>query len=119
MRHACAILTASLLGLSLSAANAKDARMTTDVMTGSGLVCDTKEQAEDTVLNFVFTDVDETHVVEIENAVLHHRRADPDPDASATIRLTRTAWNDMALFGIWIRPFMVHRLTESVIAELA
>ncbi len=51
------------------------------------------EEAEDLVLNFVFTDIDETHVVEIENAVLHHRQGEPDPDARATIRLTREVWN--------------------------
>ena len=39
--------------------------------------------------NFVFTDVGETHVLELENAVLHHRRAPPSPDADATVRLTR------------------------------
>jgi alkyl sulfatase BDS1-like metallo-beta-lactamase superfamily hydrolase len=42
------------------------------------------------VLNFVFTDLGETHVLVLENAVLHHRRRDaPDPDAAATVRLTR------------------------------
>jgi alkyl sulfatase BDS1-like metallo-beta-lactamase superfamily hydrolase len=40
-------------------------------------------------LNFVFTDVGETHVVELENAVLHHRRREADPSATATVRLTR------------------------------
>jgi len=41
-------------------------------------------------LNFVFTDVGETHVVDLENAVLHHRqRAAADPTATATVRLTR------------------------------
>lgn len=39
--------------------------------------------------NFVFTDVGETHVVELVNAVLHHRRAEPLADADATVRLTR------------------------------
>jgi len=39
--------------------------------------------------NFVFTDLDETHVVEVENAVLRHRRAEPVADADATVRLTR------------------------------
>jgi len=39
--------------------------------------------------NFVFTDVGETHVLELENAVLHHRRAGPAADADATVRLTR------------------------------
>jgi alkyl sulfatase BDS1-like metallo-beta-lactamase superfamily hydrolase len=39
--------------------------------------------------NFVFTDVGETHVLEVENAVLHHRQAEPAADADATVRLTR------------------------------
>jgi len=39
--------------------------------------------------NFVFTDVGETHVLELENAVLHHREADVVTDADATVRLTR------------------------------
>jgi len=49
----------------------------------------------DAVLNFVFADIGETHVVEIENAVLHHRRAEADPDADATIRMTREIWNGL------------------------
>ena len=39
--------------------------------------------------NFVFTDVGETHVLELDNAVLHHRRAESVADADATVRLTR------------------------------
>lgn len=39
--------------------------------------------------NFVFTDVGETHVLELGNGVLHHRRAEPAADAEATVRLTR------------------------------
>ena len=39
--------------------------------------------------NFVFTDVGETHVLELDNAVLHHRRGEPVAGADATVRLTR------------------------------
>jgi alkyl sulfatase BDS1-like metallo-beta-lactamase superfamily hydrolase len=39
--------------------------------------------------NFVFTDVGETHVVELENSVLHHHRSEPAADADATVHLTR------------------------------
>jgi alkyl sulfatase BDS1-like metallo-beta-lactamase superfamily hydrolase len=39
--------------------------------------------------NFVFDDVHETHVIELENSVLHHRQADPVPGANATVHLTR------------------------------
>jgi alkyl sulfatase BDS1-like metallo-beta-lactamase superfamily hydrolase len=41
------------------------------------------------LFNFVFTDLDETHVLELDNAVLHHRRGEPVADADATVRLTR------------------------------
>jgi len=45
---------------------------------------------EPLILNFVFTDAGETHVLELENAVLHHRKRDePAPNAAATVRLTR------------------------------
>ncbi len=40
-------------------------------------------------INFTFTDVGETHVLQLENAVLHHRLDTPDPAAVATVRLTR------------------------------
>jgi alkyl sulfatase BDS1-like metallo-beta-lactamase superfamily hydrolase len=39
--------------------------------------------------NFIFDDVGETHVVELENAVLHHRQAEPVANADATVHLTR------------------------------
>jgi alkyl sulfatase BDS1-like metallo-beta-lactamase superfamily hydrolase len=39
--------------------------------------------------NFIFTDVNETHVLELDNAVLRHWRAAPVADADATVRLTR------------------------------
>jgi len=42
----------------------------------------------DTVINFVFTDLGETHVIWLENAVLHHEARVADPDADATVRLT-------------------------------
>jgi alkyl sulfatase BDS1-like metallo-beta-lactamase superfamily hydrolase len=45
---------------------------------------------KDLRINFVFTDLGETHAVHLENGVLHHRRqAEPDPDAGVTMRLTR------------------------------
>jgi alkyl sulfatase BDS1-like metallo-beta-lactamase superfamily hydrolase len=50
-----------------------------------GPAADGKELA----LNFVFTDLGETHVLVLENAVLHHARRDPDPAAAATVHLTK------------------------------
>jgi len=39
-------------------------------------------------LNFVFTDLDESWVLRLRNAVLHHRREAPHPEADATVRIT-------------------------------
>lgn len=47
-----------------------------------------KADGKELRLNFVFTDLGETHVVELSNGVLHHRKAEADPSADATIRLT-------------------------------
>ncbi len=52
-------------------------------------------EGKDTVLNFVFSDIEQTHVVELENAVLHHHEGAAREDADATVTLTRTAWNDL------------------------
>jgi alkyl sulfatase BDS1-like metallo-beta-lactamase superfamily hydrolase len=41
------------------------------------------------IFNFIFEDAGETHVLELSNAVLHHRRAEAVPGADATVRLTR------------------------------
>jgi len=48
-----------------------------------------KAVGKDVTLNFVFTDLGESHVVTVENAVLHHAKRDPDPGAAATVKLTR------------------------------
>ena len=53
------------------------------------------QEKEGLVLNFIFTDVEETHVVEIENGVLHHHQAPPREGANATMKLTRVAWDQI------------------------
>jgi len=40
-------------------------------------------------LNFVFTDLGETHVLNVENGVLHHWQREADATAGVTVRLTR------------------------------
>ena len=44
------------------------------------------------VLNLVLTDVGETWVLELGNSVLHHRRRPADPEADATLEITRSLW---------------------------
>jgi alkyl sulfatase BDS1-like metallo-beta-lactamase superfamily hydrolase len=52
-----------------------------------------KAEGKDTVLNFVFSDIDETHVIELENAVLHHAQKPARSDADATVTMSRDTWN--------------------------
>jgi alkyl sulfatase BDS1-like metallo-beta-lactamase superfamily hydrolase len=47
-----------------------------------------KAEGRDTVVNVEFTDIGESYVLFLENAVLHHRKGPPDSRADATIRLT-------------------------------
>jgi alkyl sulfatase BDS1-like metallo-beta-lactamase superfamily hydrolase len=46
-------------------------------------------EGKDLKINLVLTDAKESHVMWIENAVLHHRKAPPAVDANATLALTR------------------------------
>jgi len=48
-----------------------------------------KADGESLRLNFIFTDIEEEYVLTVANAVLHARRGAPDPEADATVRLTR------------------------------
>ena len=43
-------------------------------------------------INLIFQDSGESYVLWIEHAVLHHRRAPPDPQADASLTLTRPAF---------------------------
>lgn len=48
-----------------------------------------KADGADTTLNLTFTDLGQTWVLSLKNAVLHAAQRDPDPDANATVTLTR------------------------------
>ena len=40
------------------------------------------------IVNFVFTDLDQSYVLEVKNSVLHYKESPPHPDANATLRIT-------------------------------
>jgi alkyl sulfatase BDS1-like metallo-beta-lactamase superfamily hydrolase len=48
-------------------------------------------------INFVFTDLAETHVLTLKNSVLHHRQAEADREANATLNITHDLFLDIAL----------------------
>jgi alkyl sulfatase BDS1-like metallo-beta-lactamase superfamily hydrolase len=59
--------------------------------------------AKPLALNFVFTDAGETHVLVLENAVLHHEQRDADPNAAVTVRFTRDLFLRMATGQVGLR----------------
>ena len=59
-----------------------------------------KAADEELTVNLVFTDLEETYVLVIENGVLHHYRRDADPQANATLSLTRDAYLGLAAGAI-------------------
>jgi alkyl sulfatase BDS1-like metallo-beta-lactamase superfamily hydrolase len=63
-------------------------------------------EEEDMSINFVFTDVGKTYVIALENAVLHHREREADPDAVATVNLTREMFLKMGTGEVGLRDFI-------------
>lgn len=47
------------------------------------------------VINLVFTDLDESYVLRVENGVLHHQAGPPAAEANATLRLTKAFFLQM------------------------
>ena len=54
-------------------------------------------------INVVFTDLGESFVLDVENGVLHHRRAPPSPDANATLEITHGLFVDLILRNVGVR----------------
>ncbi len=52
---------------------------------------------EDYKINITFTDLNENYVLWIENAVLHHQKADVAGDADATLKVTHELFLNMAI----------------------
>ncbi len=57
-------------------------------------------------LNFVFTDAGETHVLTLENAVLHHWQREADPNAAATVKLTRALFLRLGTGQVGLKDFI-------------
>jgi alkyl sulfatase BDS1-like metallo-beta-lactamase superfamily hydrolase len=62
-----------------------------------------KADREKLAVNFVFSDIGESHRLWIENAVLHHRRGDPDPKANVTVHMTKSMLLRLALGQAGVR----------------
>ena len=47
-----------------------------------------KADGKEMTINITFTDKQESYVLTLENAVMHHKKTDPDPRANASLKLT-------------------------------
>ncbi len=47
-----------------------------------------KAEGKDMIVNLIFTDLDETYVLELKNSVLRHYERDPHPDANVSMKIT-------------------------------
>jgi alkyl sulfatase BDS1-like metallo-beta-lactamase superfamily hydrolase len=60
-------------------------------------------EQEPLTLNFVLTDVGETHVLRLENGVLHHAQREADPEAAVTVKLTRALFQRLGAGQVGVR----------------
>jgi len=54
-------------------------------------------------INVTFTDLNENHVLTLENSVLHHRKAAPVPEANASVKITHGLFIDMLVGKVGIK----------------
>jgi alkyl sulfatase BDS1-like metallo-beta-lactamase superfamily hydrolase len=66
-----------------------------------------KADGKNITINVIFTDLNETYVLQLENAVLHHRKGNPDPKANATIKLTHDLYLSMAVGNLGIKDLIL------------
>ena len=66
-----------------------------------------KADGKDVTINLVFTDLNQSYVLHVENAVLHHKMAPPDPEADATLNITQSMFLRMATNTAGIKEFVL------------
>ncbi len=64
-------------------------------------------ESDPITLNFVFTDVGETHVLDVENGVLHHWQRAADPGAAVTVKLTRELFLKMVTGQVGLKELIL------------
>jgi len=63
-------------------------------------------------INLNFSDLGENHVLRLENAVLHHRKAPPDASANATLTLTKPFFLQMMTGGAGAKDLLLSDQTR-------
>jgi linear primary-alkylsulfatase len=65
-----------------------------------------KADGKKLTINLVFTDLGQSYVLRLENAVLHHKMAPPDAGANATLHITHRMFLNMATNTAGIKDFL-------------
>jgi len=62
-----------------------------------------KAEGKEMIVNLVFTDLDESYVLEVKNSVLRHYKRDPSPDANVTLSITHDIYLRMVTGRVGIK----------------
>ena len=65
-----------------------------------------KADGKEISINIIFTDLNQSYVLNLENSVLHHRRTTPDPKANATVKLTHDLYLNLAIGKLGIKDLL-------------
>ena len=65
-----------------------------------------KADGKNLMINLVYTDLGQSYVLHVENAVLHHKMAPPDARANATLHITHRMFLNMATNTAGIKDFL-------------
>jgi alkyl sulfatase BDS1-like metallo-beta-lactamase superfamily hydrolase len=65
-----------------------------------------KADGKNMTINLVFTDLGQSYVLHLENAVLHHKKAPPNPEANATLKITHGMFLRMVTNTAGIKEFL-------------
>jgi alkyl sulfatase BDS1-like metallo-beta-lactamase superfamily hydrolase len=65
-----------------------------------------KADGKNLTINLVFTDLNQSYVLHVENAVLHHKMGPPDPEANATLNITHKMFLNMVMNTAGIKEFV-------------
>ena len=65
-----------------------------------------KADGKNLTINLVFTDLNQSYVLHLKNAVLHHKMEPPDPEANATLNITHKMFLNLAMNTAGIKEFV-------------
>ena len=65
-----------------------------------------KADGKEITINVIFTDLNQSYVLNLENAVMHHRQTSPDPKANATVKLTHELYLNLAIGKVGIKDLL-------------